>query len=161
MNTRNRNLVRANPSARCTGQGQTLIEVMVAAGLLGLMIVSLYVGFASGFTVVRAARENQRATQILEERMEVLRLVRWQDVAPGFIPTTFTAPFYAGDPTNNSGAGLVYTGTVTVANAPVTESYADALKMIQINLTWTSGNVSHQRQMTTFVSQYGVQNYIY
>jgi type II secretory pathway pseudopilin PulG len=161
MNTRNRNLVWVNPSARRTVQGQTLIEIMVAAGLLGLMIVSLYVGFVSGFTVVRAARENQRATQILEERMEVLRLVRWQDVAPGFIPTTFAAPFYAGDPTNNSGAGLVYTGTVTITNAPVTESYANALKMIRIDLTWASGNVTHQRQMTTFVSRYGVQNYIY
>jgi type II secretory pathway pseudopilin PulG len=161
MNTRNRNLVAFNPSAPAAVAGQTLAEVMVATGLLGLMIVSLYVGFISGFTVVRAARENQRATQILEERMEVLRLVRWQDVAPGFIPTTFSAPFYAGDPTNNPTGGLVYTGTVTLTNVPMTENYAGDLRMIQINLTWSSGNVTHNRQMTTFVSRYGMQNYIY
>src|SRR5262249_43999527 len=69
--------------------GQTFAEVLVAIGVLGFMLVSLYAGFSSGFAVVRVARENLRATQILEERMEVIRLFRWEEVAPGFIPTNF------------------------------------------------------------------------
>jgi type II secretory pathway pseudopilin PulG len=140
--------------------GFSLAEVMVAAGVLGFMLVSLFAGFSSGFAVLRAARENLRATQILEEKMEVIRLIKWSDVSPGFIPTTFTAPFDADDPTN-APSGLDYYGTVTVTNAPISETYADHLKMIHIDLSWTSGNITHKRQMTTYVSEYGLQNYIY
>src|SRR5215472_84716 len=144
--------------------GQTLVEVMVAVGLLGLMLTALYGGFSSSFAVVRVARENLRATQILEERMEVLRLITWSDVtnSPGFIPTNFTAPFFASQPTNVPvESGFYYTGTVTIGHAPLSETYSNSLRMIQIGLTWTSGKVVRQRQMTSFVSQYGMQNYIY
>ena len=135
---------------------------MVAFAIFGFMMVSLYAGFSSGFAVLRVARENLRATQILEERMEVLRLINWDNVAPGFIPTTFTAPFYSADTTNSTQGSFVYAGTVIVTNAPMTtETYANDLRMIQIGLTWTSGNIPRSRQMITFVSKYGLQNYIY
>ena len=141
--------------------GQTLVEVMVAISVLAFMVVSLYAGFSSGFAVLRVARENLRATQILAERMEVLRLIKWEDVAPGFIPTTFEAPFYPVDSGNPTPGGFDYAGTVTITNAPLTESYAGHMRMIQIDLTWKSGNVARSRQMITYVSQYGLQNYLY
>ena len=126
------------------------------------MVVSLYAGISSGFAVLRVARENLRATQILQERMEVLRLIKWSDVlAPGFIPTTFTASYYATDPTNTTTGTFAYTGTVIVTNTPLSETYATNLRMIQIDLNWTSGNIVRSRQMTTYVSQYGLQNYLY
>jgi len=141
--------------------GHTLIEVMVAISVIGFMIVSLYAGFSSGFAVLRVARENLRATQVLAERMEVIRLVRWDDVQPGFIPTSFTAPFYANDLTNSAAGQFSYTGTVVVADAPISESYSNHLKMIQIKLSWVSGNITRTREMSTFVSKYGLQNYVY
>src|SRR5262249_28510532 len=142
-----------------TQQGYTLVEVMVAASLLGFMIVSLFAGFSSGFAVLRIARENLRATQILEERMEVLRLIKWDDVnSPGFIPTNFIAPFYPADTTASTASGIAYTGTVSVINAPISESYANNLRAIQINLTWMSGNILRSRQMISYVSRYGLQN---
>src|SRR5580765_8162817 len=96
----------------------TLAEVMVAFGVFGAVLVSLCAGFSSGFAVLRVARENLRATQILEERMELIRLVRWQDVnTKGFIPTSFSAPFDASGSTNTAG-GLAYQGTIIVTNAP-------------------------------------------
>jgi len=141
----------------------TLIEVMVAVGVMGIMMVSLYAGFAFGFSEIRFARENVRATQILEERMEVVRLLNWDQVAnlPGYVPRTFTAPYYANNPTNAPSDGFIYTGTVLVTNAPVTETYSNDLRMIRIQLSWPSGNVIRRRQMTTFVSQYGMQKYVY
>ena len=140
-----------------------MVEVMVAVAVMGIMLVSLYAGFAYGFSEIRLARENVRATQILEERMEVVRLLNWDQVAnlPGYIPATFTAPFYADNPTNPPPGTFIYTGTVVVTNAPVTETYSNDLRMIQIQVSWPSGNVIRQRQMTTFVSQYGMQKFIY
>lgn len=142
--------------------GLTLVEVMVAVAVMAIMVVSLYAGFTFAFSQIRSAQENVRATQILEERMEVVRLLNWDQVVnlPGYIPATFTAPFYADNPTNNTGS-LTYTGMVTVAAAPITETYSNDLRMITIELTWPSGNLIRRRQMTTFSSQYGVQKYIY
>ena len=142
--------------------GLTLVEVMVAVAVMAIMVVSLYAGFTFAFSQIRSAQENVRATQILEERMEIVRLLNWDQVVnlPGYIPATFTAPFYADNPTNNTGS-LTYTGVVTVAAAPVTETYSNDLRMITIELTWPSGNLVRRRQMTTLTSQYGVQKYIY
>jgi prepilin-type N-terminal cleavage/methylation domain-containing protein len=150
--------------------GFTLVEVMVAVGVMGIMFVSLYAGFAFGFTQIQLVRENDRATQILEEKMEVARLYNWDQVNDSsYIPTSFTAPFYANNPTNPLSGSFNYTGTVTVTNVtspqflaqPVTEKYADNLRLIHIQVSWRSGNVIRTRQMTTFVSRYGLQNYVY
>jgi prepilin-type N-terminal cleavage/methylation domain-containing protein len=141
----------------------TLVEVMIAVGVLGVMMASLYGGFVYAFSQISLVQQNVRATQVLEEKMEVIRLLNWDQLVnqPGFVPTNFTAPFYASNPTNVSANSFTYTGTVLVASAPVTETYSPSLRMIQVQVTWTSGKVARQRQMTTFVSQYGMQNYVY
>lgn len=143
--------------------GFTLVEVMIAVGVLGVVVASLYGGFVYAFSQISLVQQNIRATQILEEKMEVVRLLNWDQLVnqPGFVPASFTAPFYASNPANPRSNAFTYTGTVLVTNAPVSESYASSLRMIQVGLTWTSGSVVRQRQMTTFVSQYGMQYYVY
>lgn len=137
----------------------SLIEVLVGLGLVAVLFVSMYVGFTSGFGVVQLSRENQRATQILLEKMETLRLYSWDQITTaGFIPPTFTAPFYA---TNNTGMGMIYTGLVTIASSPMTESYSNDVKLITVQVGWVSGKASRSRTMNTFVPRYGLQNYIY
>jgi len=147
--------------SRATQGGHTLVEVIVSISVLGFMIVCLYTGFSSGFAVLRVARENLRATQILAERMEVIRLIKWEDVQSGFIPTTFSAPFYATDSTNAAVGQFAYEGTVVVTTAPIAESYAEHLRSIEIKLTWVSGRITRTREMSTFVSKFGLQNYVY
>jgi len=141
----------------------TLVEVMIGVGILGIMMVSFYGGFAFAFAEIRVARENVRATQILEERMEVVRLLNWDQLVnmPGYIPSTFSAPFYSENITNPPPDDFLFSGTVNVANAPLTETYAEDLRMITIEVKWTSGKILRKRKMTTFVSQYGMQKYVY
>jgi hypothetical protein len=136
---------------------------MMGVALMGLLFASLYAGLSYGFAEVSLSREEARATQILTERMEVVRLLNWDQVAnlPGFIPASFTDYYYSGGSTNAPTNSLVYYGTVVVTNTPITETYSNQLRMIQIAVTWQSGRLIHTRQMTTFVSQYGLQNYIY
>lgn len=135
---------------------------MVAVAMIAVMGTALYAGIGAAFSQLRLSRENLRATQILEGKMEVVRQYNWDQVVnlPGFIPTTFSEPFFANNPTNTTG-NFIYTGTVTVTNAPITETYSNDLRMIQIKLTWRSGGIIHKRQATTFVSQYGLQRYVY
>lgn len=140
----------------------TLVEVMVGVGIMAVMMVALYGGLAFAFSEMRLARENVRATQILQEKMEVVRLYNWDQInQPGYIPTTFTESFYADNPTNSSSGNFVYSGTVLVTNTSLTASYAGDLRKVLIQVSWISGNVTRTRQMTTYVSQYGLQKYVY
>jgi prepilin-type N-terminal cleavage/methylation domain-containing protein len=139
----------------------TLMEVMVAVMIVGVTFVTYYVGMTQCYGMVQVARENLRATQILQEKMETIRLYTWDQInTAGFIPATFAASFYpAGTQTNQ---GTTYNGTFTLANAPatVTGPYTSDLKMVIFQLNWTSGNVQRQREMRTLVSHYGLHNYI-
>lgn len=150
------------PKGRNTGSQQsayTLAEVMVGISIMSVMFLTLYLGFTQGFGVVRGSRENLRATQILQQQAEVIRLYTWEQLTNGFVPSTTTWRFY---PLGGSGnQGVAYTGTVTVTNAPMAESYAADNKLVTFALTWKSGEVERRRQISTLVSKYGLHNYIY
>ena len=139
----------------------TLAEVMVGVAIMSVMFLTLYLGFTQGFGVVQSSRENLRATQILQQQAEIIRLYTWEQVDPasGWIPPTTTWTFYPLGGIGNR--GITYTGTVSVANAPMTESYAADNKLVTFALTWNSGNVQRQRKIATLVSKYGLHNYIY
>ena len=115
-----------------------------------------------GFGIVQVARENLRATQILQEKMETIRLYKWDDITtPGFIPATFTDSFYPAGLTNQ---GVNYQGTMTISDVPSplsSASYASDLKLVVVQVNWTSGKVQRNRDMRTLVSHYGLHNYIY
>ena len=136
-----------------------MMEILVAIAVIGVVFLGLYVGLSSGFGFVQLARENLRGTQILQEKMETIRLYTWDQIeTPNFIPSAFTENFFA---TTNGSGGLVYTGTVTIASAPVTEAYSNDLKKVTINVQWKSGRVLRNREMVTFVAKNGLQSYIY
>ena len=137
----------------------SLMEALVAVGVSGLMFLTLYAGFSSGFAVLQLARENLRGTQILQEKMETFRLYNWDQLtAASFIPTQFVDTFYPG---TQSTSGISYTGIVTIAAAPISESYSNDLRLITVEVQWLSANVLRKRDMSTLVSRYGLQNYIY
>ena len=139
----------------------TLAEVMVGVSIMSFLFLTLYLGFTQGFGVVQGSRENLRAIQILQQQAEVIRLYTWEQIDPasGWIPPTTTWTF---DPLGGTGnQGITYTSTVSVTNAPMTESYAADNKLVTFALTWKSGNIQRQRQISTLVSKYGLHNYIY
>jgi len=138
----------------------TLVEVMIAVVITAIMFASLNLGLGQGFAIIKGARENLRATQILQERMETIRLYTWEQLcAKGFVPDTFTCAYDAAGTATNS--GLVYNGQITISPAPMTECYAADHKLVTVDLTWASGNTQRQRQISTIVSRYGLHNYYY
>src|SRR5258708_40044252 len=71
----------------------TLMEVMMAVIVVSVVFFTVYAGFTFGFVVVQVNRENVRATQILQEKMEMVRLYSWDQVTNHWIPTSFTEYF--------------------------------------------------------------------
>ena len=138
----------------------TLPEVMMGVMIMSVMIVSLYLGLSQGFAVIQISRENIRATQILQEKMEAIRLYTWDQInTDGFVPANFSE--YSYDKGSASARGVLYTGTFQKTADPTIENYAVDQRLVTFTLTWRSGNVQRQRQMQTLVSRYGLQNYIY
>jgi prepilin-type N-terminal cleavage/methylation domain-containing protein len=156
-------LMRISQLHRARGEehGFTLVEVMVASALIGIMFLAFMAGFSTSFQGVQLDRENSRATQILLEKTELLRLYDWDQITGSdpsiYIPTNFIASFY---PDTNNG-GFSYSGTVVIANVPIAENYSNDMRQVILTVTWTSGRTTRSRTMSTFVSKYGLQNYIY
>ncbi|PYI84618.1 MAG: hypothetical protein DME26_12950 [Verrucomicrobia bacterium] len=143
-----------------TQNGFTLIEVLIGMAIVGGLIITLYTGLAWGFRVIRLARENIRATQVMAEKMETIRLYNWDQVTSnGFIPSTFNVPYYPVGQTN--GSGVIYHGTMTVTNATLGTSYDPDMRRVIVTLNWTTGQLPRTRTIETYVSRYGLQNYVY
>src|SRR5437879_9634657 len=103
-----------------TPAAYSLVEVIVAVLVLALMLISLYGGFSSGFAVVKLARENLRATQIMMQKMETVRLLKWSQLldTANFLQPTFQ-DYYDPAATNASSHGAIYQGTVTLTPASI------------------------------------------
>ena len=142
--------------------GFSLVEATVGLGTITTVILALYGALGASINGVQFARENLRATQILVEKMEGIRLYSWDQIhTPGFIPAEFAVPFDPAGVSNGTGAGPTYTGTITFTNGPTDVSYGADLKMVTVTLSWTTGNTPRQRQFTSLITRNGLQSYIY
>src|SRR3954470_5281696 len=110
-------LHKAVKSARDKGAGFSLIEAMVGMAVMGVMVAGLFGGMSWGTTSVRISREDLRAGQILLEKMEVIRLLTWDQItASNVLPANFTAPYYTTMvATNTAAAGPTFSGTITIS----------------------------------------------
>jgi len=156
------------PSA-ITYSAYTIVEVVVAVFVLAIMLIALYGGFSAGFAVVQVSRENLRATQILVQKMETVRLLNWRQILDTnkFLTPTFS-DWYDPLGTNTHSAGIFYQGFISTNGPPgLPASYANNMRSITVTVFWT--NYSHKprtnvivrsRQMQTYVARYGMQNYM-
>jgi len=148
--------------------GYTFVEVLVASGLLGFVAATLYGGFAVGFCIIQATRENLRATQIMVQKTEAVRLLTWSQTGD----TNYLKPVFveAYDPLGvrtNSG-GAQYTGYVSATLPPsgaLPEAYRTNMRTITVTVYWTNyigaKPIVHRRDMQTRVARNGMQNYVW
>ncbi len=161
------------PNAARGVRAFSLIEALVSACVVGVLFVSLYAGITAGFGALNSARESLRATQVMIDKMETLRLYSWTQISTfgsstSYIPATFTESFFPATTnysastvsTGATGSGFTYYGTVAITNAGFTQNYSNSMKLVTITVTWTNGVVRSQT-ISTYVGQYGIQNYIY
>jgi prepilin-type N-terminal cleavage/methylation domain-containing protein len=153
-----------------TGQGAaarrvafTLVEVIVAMAIVGIMIVALYGGLAWCVGSVRIARENLRATQIMTEKMEVIRLLTWEQLTEdNILPSTFKSSYVSGAAgATNANGGLTYYGRIALVpplDTQLNGTYTDEMRVINVKVYWTNQGLPHFRQLNSYVSRYGMQN---
>jgi type II secretory pathway pseudopilin PulG len=141
--------------------GTTLVDVIMAVAVIGIMSAGLVGSLTYGFFTMGLARENQRGTQILLETVETIRLYNWDQVnSNGFIPPTFTGVY---DPQAPSGQqGITYYGSITTGDANIgAPRVATNLLLMTITLNWTNRDIPHARTNCTLIARDGIQNYVF
>ena len=146
----------------------TLVEVMIAVLIMAIVFSAVFLSMSMGLSISQASRENLRATQIMMDKMEGVRLYSWTQLNnSSFLISTFTNQFYE---TNNiglttaTGSGVIYTGAVAIAACSFSTSYSTNMRSVTVTIGWTSGRSGttyHTRSMMTYVSMMGLQNYVY
>jgi prepilin-type N-terminal cleavage/methylation domain-containing protein len=144
-------------------RGYTMIEVIVAASIMSVMFVSLYTGISFGFSVSRTERENLRATQIILERMEGIRLFTYDQLSnTNLNPPVFTQNYYP-QALGSQSQGITYTGSMIIeSNITLDPSatYSTSMKRITVGLKWVSGGAPRSRSIVTYAARNGIQNYV-
>jgi prepilin-type N-terminal cleavage/methylation domain-containing protein len=141
-----------------TRGGFTLVELMVSVTVIAISFASVYMGISSAFGIVQATRDDLRATQILNEKMETMRLYTWSQIMdPNAIPSGFTNYFYE---TANASQGTRYIGTVSFSSPGFSNSFSEGMRRVTVTVRWVQGTRTNSRQTMSLVSSNGLQSYI-
>ena len=132
--------------------GYTLVEVVVAIWLLTVVAVSLFGAFSFGFSTIKISQEDARASQILLQKLETLRVYDWSNITNGYFPKNFTVNY-------STNGGVTYNGGIAIEPVLTAESYSNTLRKVTVSLSWVSTGVPRYRVVTTLVSQSGIQTY--
>lgn len=155
------NLNLLKPGNRSGGRsGYTFVEAVTAMALLGLLVMAVYGAITSGVGTMRMARENLRATQVLLEKMEALRLYNWDQLNTNFMPAVFAVPYDVNASATNQGK-ILYRGRIFIEPADTGADYNDEMKRVTVRINWNTGGIQRSREMTTYVCRSGLQNYVY
>ena len=139
--------------------GFSLVEASVGMGVIGTVVGAMLAALTTGTFTMRMARENLRATQIMLEKVETIRLYSWDQVNdPTFIPTNFAATY---DPQGAPNVGLTYNGTMIITPAPISSSYSNEMRMVTVHLSWKTAGLQRDRDFTSYIARNGLQDYIY
>jgi hypothetical protein len=150
-------------------QAYSLPEVILAALVLAILVVSLFGAFSSGLALVQLQRENLRATQILMQKMETIRLLTWaQGTNAAIANPVFTDTYDPAGTNTQHSVGVTYYGFVSNGvpdNLPA--DYQANMRVVTVTLYWTNypyggrgTKITRTRQMQTFVARNGMQNYV-
>jgi hypothetical protein len=146
--------------------GFSMVEATVGLAILATVGGALMTGIGNGFFTMQMARENLRATQIMLEKVETIRLYDWDQITNSgpalgtnsFIPITFTNYY---DP-NGRSLGAQYRGQLRILPATMIDSsYSNDMRMVSVTLNWQTASHPRTRTFTTFISRDGLQNYVY
>ena len=147
-------------------QAFTLIEVLVSVALLAIMMAAIYPAFVIGFASVKTTREDERATQILTQKLEAVRLLTYAQLTNNLNNLTFTEYYNPAGLSNNT-QGATYVGTVSISAATIltTETYKSLMSIVTMTVTWTNSvakaSIPHSRTMQTLSAYNGLQNYVW
>lgn len=132
--------------------GFTLVEAMVASVIMLFAMASVLALTSLGFRYLHDLRRWGRSSQVLQQKMEDIRIITvWTNIW-ALNNTTFT---------DNNPTGFVYRGRIDITSydPPYPTSIA---ARVTIMVTWTN-TLRHPmtNRISSLVAQYGLNKYIF
>jgi type II secretory pathway pseudopilin PulG len=147
---------------RAWASGFTLMETLVAMVTAGVLLPPIFTGLAFAVSSMQGMRENLRATQIVVQRMESMRLAAFKTLQdPAAYPATSTE-YYSPSGQASGKGGTAYTVTYnwTPKPASLPPSYRTNMMLVTVTASWNSGKTPRTRSMQSYVARYGIQRYV-
>lgn len=132
--------------------GFTLTEAMIATVILALALASVIGICGRCMRYLTDIRRTARASQVLQQKMEDIRLLNWTQLQ------TLTNAFTDPADTNKIYKGVILTNSFTEAKYGTT----DVVMRVTLLVTWTNQNRRVlSNQLTTLIANGGLNKYIF
>jgi len=122
-------------------EGLTYIEVLVTMVILGVVLIALLSCFLHGFNVISRMRQTAIATQSIQEELELIRNMSFNDIL------TLDSSF-----TNESLSFLE--GSSGAVN--IEDSLGDDIKKLTVSVFWSYRGKQMRKDVVTFITRKGI-----
>jgi len=121
--------------------GFTLIEVLVTIMILAVVLIALFSCFIYGFTVISRVKQASIATQCLQEQLELIRNMPFNDILS--LDSSFTNESL---PLLEDSSGIL----------SLEDSGGDDIKKLTVSVIWSYNGRQMRRDIVTFVTRKGI-----
>ena len=122
-------------------EGLTYIEVLVTMVILGVVLIALLSCFLHGFNVISRMRQTAIATQSIQEELELIRNMSFNDILT--LDNSFT----------NESLSLLE-GSSGAVN--IEDSLGDDIKKLTVSVLWSHHGKQMQKDVVTFITRKGI-----
>jgi len=141
----------AGNSPKAGISGSTLIELMMAVFILGLVFAGAFSMLGQGYVIIENARDSTRAAQILQNQMESLRTKNWTELTAMPAKVTFNPDI--------SFIGA-YADRYTITRTITTPKVDQRDVVISVSYTDSNGRTRNPFYMTTYTKD-GLNDFYY
>ena len=122
-------------------EGLTYIEVLVTMVILSVVLIALLSCFLHGFNVISRMRQTTIATQSIQEELEIIRNMSFNDIL------TLDSSF-----TNDSFSFLE--GSSGAVN--IEDSLGDDIKKLTVSVFWSYRGRQLRKDVVTYITRKGI-----
>ncbi len=121
--------------------GFTLIEALVTIMILAVVLIALFSCFIYGFTVISRMKQASIATQCIQEELELIRNMPFNDILS--LDSSFTNESL---PLLDDSSGIL----------SLEDSGGDDIKKLTVSVIWSYKGRQIRRDLVTFVTRKGI-----
>ncbi len=145
------------------GRGFTLVETMVAIGILGIAMFGSFAMLVHSYSIIRRTDENLYVARLMESALEMTRNLSYTELTaqPSSIEFETDYPVYSlyGKAVNPAATADAEQGMILAGGTgkvEIDEINAD-LQRVTVSVTWTPFRLGEQtRSATTYISRQGI-----
>jgi len=122
-------------------EGLTYIEVLVTMVILGVVLIALLSCFLHGFNVISRMRQTAIATQSIQEELELIRNMSFNDILT--LDSSFTTDSLS-----------LLEGSSGAVN--IEDSLGDDIKKLTVSVLWSHHGKQMRKDVVTFITRKGI-----